>query len=116
MITTFNQQKVLTDLQECINDLSKLPQDTEIRDTIGVLRRCAFEIEGITNIWTNDMSNYQKAVAAIERGFDIREQHPNGILILYLGYYLWELTDTEIKALKALSKSRKESHEHQNDT
>ena len=114
MITTFNQQKVLTDLQECINDLSAQPE--EPTEVIGILRRCAFEIEGITNIWTDDMSNYQKAVAAIERGFDIREQHPNGILILYLGYYLWELTDTEIKALKALSKSRKESHEHQNDT
>ena len=109
MVTNFNQQKVLADLQGCIDDLSQLPQDSKMRDTIGVLRRCAFEIEGITNIWTDNMSNYQKAVAAIERGFDIREVYPNGILILYLGYHLWELTDTEIKALKTLAESRKET-------
>ena len=110
----FSRPKVARDIKECIETLEKEPQD--FTAVIGILRRCAFEVEGVENIWTDGMSNYQKVVTAIERGFDIREVYPDGILILYLGYHLYEFTDTEIKALKALAESRKESNERQNDS
>lgn len=102
-----NKHTVINDLNKCIQALETEPHD--FREIIGILRRCTFEVEGIENIWTDDMSNYQKAVTAIERGFDIAEVYPDGILILYLGYHLYDFSKTEIKALKALVQARKKS-------
>lgn len=103
----FSRLQIIRDIEKCIETLETEPQD--FTEVIGILRRCAFEIEGVENIWTDGMSNYQKAVTAIERGFDIKEVYPDGILILYFGYHLYEFTDTEIKALKTLAESRKEN-------
>ena len=82
----FSRPKVARDIKECIETLEKEPQD--FTDVIGILRRCAFEVEGIENIWRDDMTSFQKATIAIDRGFDIEKQHQNGVLIKYLGYYL----------------------------
>ena len=89
---------VLRDLNDSIETLTKEAPD--LTDVISILRRSAFKVEGPENIWREDMTSYQKACIAIDRGFDIERRHPNGILIRYLGYYLWGLTDPQIDTLK----------------
>lgn len=103
----FSRPKVARDIKECIETLEKEPQD--FTDVIGILRRCAFEVEGIENIWRDDITSFQKATIAIDRGFDIEKQHQNGVLIKYLGYYLWGLTDPQIDILKERVQKQKES-------
>ena len=91
--------KLLTDLETCINILlSGNLTDMEINDTIGILRRCMVEYEGIDTIWSKDMTDYQKAKIMKERGFSLTRVS-YGLRIDYLGYHLWDLTKQEIEEL-----------------
>ena len=98
-----DKNKVIRDIGNCIEMLSDDHDGKSVRDVIGILRRCAFNIEGIDNILTEDMTDYQKVVKAMEMGFDIEEKWPNGIMVEYLGYYFWGFTDDEISSLRQLS-------------
>lgn len=104
---TLNRDKLLSDLETCINNLSDdLWTETEITNihrmklhtTIGVLRRCCVETEGLDNIWTDTMTDYEKASIMKERGFTLT-QVGDGIMINFLGYHLWDLTKEEITDL-----------------
>ena len=98
--------KVVRDIGKCIKTLLGLDQSREIEEVIGVLRRCAFNIEGIDNIWTEDMTDYQKVEKAIEMGFDVEGKYPDGLVLLYLGYYFWGFTDSELASLRQLVRQR----------
>ena len=103
MLGKYDKDKVVRDIKKCIQMLSGLDQNREMKEVIGVLRRSAFEIVGVDNIWTEDMTDYQKVEKATEMGFDIQTKWPDGLMVEYLGYHFWGFTDDELKSLRRLS-------------
>ena len=101
-----DKKKVFEDIECAIDNLSKIRID--LIDMVGVLNRTLVEIEGIENFWTEDLTDYQKVEKAIKKGFTIKVNLPyepeglNGLIVNYLGYHFWGLTDEEIKSLKDL--------------
>ena len=119
--------KTISDIKQCINNLNELCLYQEktlsddigeeekrflwkqkYRDTRGVLLRVMLDIEGIESIWTDDMTNYEKVVKAIEYGFSFTTKwqsgEKTGIMIDYLGYHLWDFSESEVKELKMVEK------------
>ena len=108
-----DKKKVVRNMNESIKILSDGDFVFDLKhwktgDVIGVLRRCAFEIEGKENIWTEDMTDYQKVEKAIEMGFDVETKYPNGLMVEYLGYHFWGFTDSELASLRQLVRQRRE--------
>ena len=91
--------KLLIDLEKCVSILSDEITDTAIRDTIGILRRCMVEYEGLDTIWLPGMTEFEKAKVMKARGFTFVKVYPYGLRINYLGYHLWGLTEEQIKEL-----------------
>ena len=111
MLGKYDKDKVVRDIKECIKTLSGFDQSREMKQTIGVLRRCAFDLEGIDNIWTEDMTDYQKVERAIEMGFDIQTKWPDGLMVEYVGYHFWGFTDDELESLRRLSAQKGNRHD-----
>ena len=102
----------LNDINKCIKTLSE--RDTEdpyheykLKQAEGILRRCAFYLEGGNTIWTEDMTDYQKVEIAIERGFGIETRQSDGIVVNYLGYHFWGFTEKEIDSLLEKNRDKK---------
>ena len=93
-------KKVIYDIKTCIEKLEGFNIHDPILDEIkGRLRRSLVEVEGLENIWNDDMPDFEKACIMLERGFDIDSVSGKGVVINYLGYHLWNLTDEEVELL-----------------
>lgn len=101
-----DKESVISDIQRCIENIESVPiHDPKYEESVGLLRRALVNIEGLENIWTEGMTDFQKGCVMKARGFKIRpvSGYSNtsgcGVVVSYLGYHLWGLTKTEFDIL-----------------
>lgn len=100
-----DKDSIAHDINCCIENIQSVPiYDERYEESVGRLRRALVEIDGLENIWTEDMSDFEKACIMKERGFElvaVGSKSKPGIMVKYLGYHLWDLDDQQVRMLKS---------------
>ena len=111
------KNKVISDINMCIEIIKDQQFDQESyskngfrsKDAIGILRRSQFYIQGGEDmIWHDCPTDFDKVKKAIEMGFNIHKEYPNGLVITYLGYFFWNFAEGERDELMKLAEDRRQ--------
>jgi len=111
-----SDEVIMEELEEVYDDLvaqynfaketGEGQDEFRLRDILGTIRRCILYVEGLENVWNEEMSGYQRAVEMVKRGFNFESRFSGdgkeGIVITYLGYHIWDIESHELKALRIL--------------